>query len=753
MNKKKNSLFAHLISLAVQTIRAKLALLILFSSVFAILAFATYFSFLEMNGFRQVNLLDFEVGKVAERDVTTSREISFVDENATRIRREARQKLITAVFRYDNALSASMQNNFSSFALFLTQSFNEYRQFDQFMLNLQQEYPGILEQKEAKKLFSAQNRDDVLLTARSLFKQLVNEGVTAFPDAGMERFNELEVEVVRSRNDRVERQEVPIKTLLTRDGLRSYVVKSLSLMQKKTELADLIMPLFLPFVSENLVYQADESEAKLEAAIRQVQPVLVVLQKGQKIIKRGFIITDESFRQLHALANSGVYIDIRQFSGSLLFLLLTIFLSFYMFFTALPQELAEFRTIVLLCVFFSLNYLIVLIAGRIHFFSLPLDMVMIIPSAMIAMLVTILINQRVAVLFSVILACGSLIASNFTLAPALFSLFSGISGIAVMRVSGKRIDLVKSACILAVLNPLLVVFLSVVFPSSSRDAWTPVFGSSINGFMSGIFVLGFLPIIESLLNTSSSFRLMEFSDLNSPIMKKMLLSVSGTYNHSIMVATLAESACREIGADPLIARVGAYYHDIGKMDQSEYFVENQTDYNKHLDINPRLSATVIRSHVKQGIEKARQLRLPREIIDIISEHHGNSLITYFYNEAKKLDDSVDPEDFTYPGNPPKTKESAVVMLADVVEAACRTLDKPSVPRLEKFIGELISQKINAHQLDSSELTFRDIGIITRTFVNILAGYYHSRIEYPNQKDPDAQEQKIKDLIGKGKRNE
>jgi putative nucleotidyltransferase with HDIG domain len=145
-----------------------------------------------------------------------------------------------------------------------------------------------------------------------------------------------------------------------------------------------------------------------------------------------------------------------------------------------------------------------------------------------------------------------------------------------------------------------------------------------------------------------------------------------------MVATLAESACREIGANPLLARVGAYYHDVGKMDQSEYYVENQTDYNKHLDLNPRLSATVIRRHVKLGVEKARQLRLPQEVIDIISEHHGNSLIQYFYSEARKQGGDVDPEDFTYTGNPPRSKESAVVMLADVVEAACRTLDKPSI---------------------------------------------------------------------------
>jgi len=147
------------------------------------------------------------------------------------------------------------------------------------------------------------------------------------------------------------------------------------------------------------------------------------------------------------------------------------------------------------------------------------------------------------------------------------------------------------------------------------------------------------------------------------------------------------------------------------------------------------------------------MRLPREVIDIISEHHGNSIISYFYNEAKKLNESVDPEDYMYPGNPPRSKESAVVMLADVVEAACRTLDKPSVPRLEKFISELINKKIEMNQLDNSDLTFREIGIIKRSFVNILAGYYHSRIEYPNQKDPDFQESGLKDSLLKGKKHE
>ncbi|MDR0450525.1 MAG: HDIG domain-containing protein, partial [Treponema sp.] len=227
------------------------------------------------------------------------------------------------------------------------------------------------------------------------------------------------------------------------------------------------------------------------------------------------------------------------------------------------------------------------------------------------------------------------------------------------------------------------------------------------------------------------------SDLNSPVLRRLFTAAPGTYTHSIMVANLAEAACQDIGANPLLARVGAYYHDIGKMDNPDYFVENQTAYNKHDDIAPRLSATVIRSHVKLGAEKARALGLPQAVIDIISEHHGNSVITWFYNKALKQEGArggaktgVNVEDFSYPGTPPRSRESAVVMLADVSEAASRTLEKPNASKLEKFIQELFSAKVEHGQLAQSELTFRDLETIKMAFVRVLAGYYHSRIEYP-----------------------
>lgn len=755
MNRKKSDLHDHgAFHPFINKIREKSRSIIMLSIAFFVLVIATYFSYVEINGFRQLSLVDFEIGKVADRDVVASRALSYIDENSTRIRRDARQRLVSAVFRFDRGISANMLDSYARFIEYLEKTMKSTSDERQFLLDVQQEYPGVLEKKQILALFKASDRVGILSVSHTIFKQIVNEGITAFPDEGMERFSQSDVELVRWNNNRQERVEVSKDSLLTFPELRLYTSNALVLMKKSNAMTDMVLSLIKPFLSENLIYQSDESEGKLDAAVKQVAPVLVVLTKNQKIIKRGFIITEESYNQLKALANSGIYIDIRQFIGTILCLLLVALASFYIFTSGIVGIHHQFRNVLLLIIGFSLLYLLVLIFSRLQTFSLPLDLSVIIPAAMITMLITVLIDQRTAILMSFIFALGVLCASNFSLAPCLFTLFSGIAGVSVMRITGKRIDLVKSACILALINPIILFILYIILPGASKDLFFALFGGAINGFMGGILVLGFLPILESALNTSTSFRLMEFSDLNSPLMKKMLISVSGTYNHSIMVATLAESACREIGADPLIARVGAYYHDIGKLEQSEYFVENQFDHNKHKDLSPRLSATVIRSHVKQGIEKARQLRLPKEVIDIISEHHGNSVISYFYNEAKKLNDSVDPEDFTYSGNPPRSKESAVVMLADVVEAACRTLDKPSVPRLEKFITELIGKKIEMNQLENSDLTFREIGIIKKSFVNILAGYYHSRIEYPNQKDPDALEPVVKngkDSVIKGKK--
>ncbi|MGA2480578.1 MAG: HDIG domain-containing metalloprotein [Spirochaetia bacterium] len=227
---------------------------------------------------------------------------------------------------------------------------------------------------------------------------------------------------------------------------------------------------------------------------------------------------------------------------------------------------------------------------------------------------------------------------------------------------------------------------------------------------------------------------MELSDLNSALFKRMLSQAPGTYTHSISVANLAETASEAIGANALLARVSAYYHDIGKVDQADYFVENQKAYNRHDELRPSLSVAVIKSHVRIGIEKARELKLPQAIIDIIAQHHGRGLITYFYHRAVKegKNPRVSRDDYSYPGVRPRSKEAAVLMLADSVEAASRTLKRPTEARLDAFVHEMIMEKFTSGELGDSMLTLRDLELIRKSFVHILEGYFHTRIEYPRR---------------------
>ena len=462
----------------------------------------------------------------------------------------------------------------------------------------------------------------------------------------------------------------------------------------------------------------------------------VSVKEGEKIIRKGFAITEEGFEKLKKMSESPLYIDFRAFANNELFLFLLMIGWFLLIMFLIPNHQQMFREILVQVIFFVVVYFVVAFGRKLDFLSSPYALPMIIPASLFIMLITNLYGKTEALILSLVMSLGVLNAANWALEPFLYTFATSLCSVVIVHKIEKRIDLIFASIVLALYNIVMLVLFIVISNETFTNMGRSIVGVAVNGFISGILTLGFLTPLEIILNTASVFRLMDLSDLNNPLMRKMLVNASGTYNHSMMVAQLAENACREIGANPLIARVGAYYHDIGKLEQSQYFVENQKGENKHDDINPTLSASVIKSHVKKGIEKAQQLHLPKSIVDIIAEHHGNSVIAYFYNEAKEKDPTLTPEDFSYPGNPPSTRESAVVMLADTVEAACRTLEKPSVTRLEKFITTLINAKVEHKQLDNCDLTFRDVSKIKEAFVQVLAGYYHSRIEYPDQKNQE-----------------
>jgi putative nucleotidyltransferase with HDIG domain len=362
------------------------------------------------------------------------------------------------------------------------------------------------------------------------------------------------------------------------------------------------------------------------------------------------------------------------------------------------------------------------------------------PTALAVILPAILITPRVAVMLGLSLPVAAFVGGVMDVPSLIFALANGITAAYVIRGAEKRMDLVLAGLFMGLANCVAVSAILLLQRSGAGDWPACVFWAAFNGVAQGMLVLGLLPPLEKALNAATVFRLMELSDLNAPALKHLFDMAPGTYAHAQMVARLAEAAAQEIGANPLLARVGAYYHDIGKADNPQYFVENQGgEVNKHDSINPRLSATVIRSHVKLGVEKGRQLGLPQAVIDIIAEHHGNSVISWFYNEELKKDPNTNREDFSYPGQPPRSKESAVVMLADITEAATRTMKTINAVRLETFIQTLFDGKQKEGQLAASDLTFRELETIKQTFVRVLVSHYHSRIEYPGQEKEEKKE--------------
>jgi putative nucleotidyltransferase with HDIG domain len=278
-----------------------------------------------------------------------------------------------------------------------------------------------------------------------------------------------------------------------------------------------------------------------------------------------------------------------------------------------------------------------------------------------------------------------------------------------------------------------------LFDMSMNAAW-----GIANGVFSSVAVMFLLPIFETVFGRTSRFTLLELTDLNKPILKRLVMEAHGTYHHSMLIGNLVDAVAESIGADPLKTRVMAYYHDIGKMFKPEYFAENQLgEFNKHEKITAQMSALILVSHVKDGVELAREEKLPAVIIDGIREHHGTAVMAYFYQKALETDShsSVNKDDFRYPGPKPQSKETGLLMCADTVEAAVRSLKDPTPTRIRNMVSKLIDDRARNGELDECQITLNDLNIIKDKFTGILTGIYHKRIAYPGQEETAGEEVK------------
>lgn len=477
-----------------------------------------------------------------------------------------------------------------------------------------------------------------------------------------------------------------------------------------------------------------------------VSPVYRTILKGEMIVSKGEVITEEQYDILYLMGYADE-VNVGKIVGSIVVLLLIISLitTIYMrsFFQDKYKDLGYVQILMLIVTVLTVLYELILSVTVSPSADVSAQIGFLLPTAMGTMLIATLFNSNIAVFFNCIFAIlvGALTGE---VQFVILSVVSGLVGaVSIVRLT-ERSDLYKTALYISIISIITIGAWGVL----NQTAWNiigvgMIFGV-LNGIFSSVLTLGLLPMIESVFGVTTSIKLLELSNPNQPLLKKLMLEAPGTYHHSIMVGNLGEAAAEAVGADGLIVRIGAYYHDVGKIKRPYFFTENQFNgENPHDKISPTLSALIINSHVKDGVEMVKEAKLPPMIVDMVAQHHGNSLISYFYQKAKESDEEVREEDYRYEQPKPQTKEAAILMMADTIEAAVRSKSDATPGQIEGFIRTLIKAKLNDGQFDECDLTFKDLDKIAETFGRVVNGMYHKRIEYPAEKAMLAQKNKQK----------
>ncbi|WP_342707763.1 HD family phosphohydrolase [Anaerobacillus alkalilacustris] len=594
---------------------------------------------------------------------------------------------------------------------------------------------GSLEEKleNLRAIISSQTSDD-----------LSDETLLTFLEA-----DESELEIVRETTTNaiynVMSEEIRINDVLeAKDLVETKIV--ISTVSPKLYQAMLEMARFA--ITANYIYDDEATEFARKKAIEAVEPVMI--REGQLIVEEGEVITSTIYSQLAILGLLDDQVNIYPFIGlGILVLLLVLMLAYYLSDakTSLRNNNSHLLMYVLI---FTVTVLIMKISSYTHNLHFQ-GFTLIAPVAVGSMLMTMLIHQRVALFTSMVF---SIIASfifnaeatgvvNYTFGIYVF--FSSVAGVFFLSKSNRVSRILQAGLFVSIVNILTIITLLML--RNAQYGWMEV-GSNIgfgflSGFLAAVLTLGLLPFFEAGFGILSTMKLIELSNPNHPLLRKILVETPGTYHHSVIVANLSEAACEAIGGNGLLARVGSYYHDLGKTKRPHFFIENQMKMeNPHDKLSPQLSKTIIISHPYDGAELLKNYKMPKEIIDIAEQHHGTSLLKFFYHKANQESSKPIPEkDFRYPGPKAQTIEAAVVGISDCVEAAVRSMAKPTPEKIETLVKKIITDRLEDGQFDECDLTLKQLNIVAMSICETLKGTFHSRIEYPEdvKKKGDSQE--------------
>lgn len=709
----------------------------------------------------------YSVGSVATTDIKADQNYEIVDAKSSQALRDEAEKSVLNVYDFDTTVEAGIVDHihtaFESARLFLA----ENSLFD----NQARVLPSDLENQMRREFDEhlSVNIDDVAYqslrafqfdprierTLQNLIKDILQSPVAFSLDdlkgAAEKGFVLRRLSKLEPFPEEIVRDTSSFKTLseavkaLNVDG-EERVMPYLNRMQTS---APAIVSIAANLLKVNLNFNSLETDIRRQRVSENIKNVIIKIKRGESVIRSGdrfdirHLAVIEGMRQSRARSNTWF-----KFLGIFLFVNLVLLIVYYYSINYLKKfrpnrkdllflglTLVAFLISLRLGVFFTSS-----IRDAIPFQMGSLTLYYILPVAAGAMLIRFVMNSETALIFSVVMSLFAGIYLENNLELAIYYLISGVFAAHAIAGVDKRSAVLQAGVLTGLVNVVTILSLNFISMNEPETqlVWNVFVADALAGFFGGIItsiaVLSLAPVAETLFNYTTNIKLLELANMSHPLLKQMIVKAPGTYHHSQIVGILSEGGAQAIGANALLARVASYYHDIGKMKKPQYYIENQRGENPHDKLVPTMSAIIIAAHVTDGIEMAREYKLPQSIADMIPQHQGTKLIGFFYNKAKKLAEinrtPVNAEDFRYIGPKPQTREGGIIMLADTIEAAVRSLSDKSLDKVRTTVEKLVNQHFVDQQLDECDLTLRDLHHIAEAFVKILTGIYHQRIEYP-----------------------
>lgn len=659
---------------------------------------------------------DLKVGDISHSTITASKDV--VDEISTQRQREEAAKQVEPSYVFKEDVAAQVMQNLKTVLAQLT--------------SVQQYGRRVLDQQSPEDM-QAQNgyvfTDAEMKYARSLLTQisLADYQLRTLLHTGDQQMA-----------DMCENMTAAVENTLNTTIREGYVNESIQYLQQiigyKTEidlLQNVVTPVLRKVIQPNMVIDQEATEKLRDEARAAVEPV--IYKQGQNIVLARERVTAnqlEMLRSLGLLDDDNV--DIMMYVGGVLLVLLSLGVLVVGLYLFDPDTLRSPKRLMILMLVLCLTMSLCVVGQLVHTYMTP--------SLLCAMMLTGLLTAQsatagvlcVSVLVSALIAGGDGTYSTAMVNLVFTTFVSGMLSIAIVRRKPYRQQVLLCGIASAAANIVIILSIGFMTNTSFNVVFSNALWSAASALLASILSIALDPIVETFFCLATPAKLLELSNPNHPLLRRLLIEASGTYHHSIIVANLAEAAAEAVDANPLLARAGAYFHDVGKLKRPLYFKENQIGENPHEHTNPYVSAAILTAHTRDGLQIAQQYHLPQEILDIIVEHHGDTPVMFFYHKALQEADGqpVDIADFRYDGRRPHTKESAIIMMADTVEAAVRSMPNPTPESIRAFIDKLVRGKLDDGQLSDAPLTLRDITRVCDVFATVLNGVFHERIEYP-----------------------